>query len=482
MTAQSTPHFVNRDNEIRRIITIVRSDIRKSTLINAPSGFGKSALLEKVIEKLQGEHRDYAYALVSAHSIATIEEIARLFLQEFKIPESEDLPKNPGRELARCLNKRFFNSNTLDVNITRVVLIVDFDVFPEDINKIIVDFISDIRENLKHLEKSPKVDLIVAGKILKTVELLSYPELVTLSPLTYEHVYATAAQYLRGHHSQAISEAAAHVFYLTGGHPQCMAALLNALADSRDAPDIYFDPKSNRQHWDTQIQPVFEKVEREIPSNLSDFADVITALSVYRYLDNAILTNHCDSYPLTGCPTCEDLKQKLTAAYIYPTNNRGVYLCDGVYRRLLTIKLRYEQPERLRTLCETSATRCLEKIATANEPKLWALEYLFQRLQVLSLEPLEDAADRQAALEGFLFDEVKQVVDALYQHQRNWHDFTELVALVTQQLSQPSESDQMGHWELSFLFNYVFREKAYNEELIRKLTHALEQERDRYRS
>ncbi len=477
-----TIHFANRKEEIRQIIELADPRLKRPIYVSAPAGFGKSALLCEVADRF--EKKNYDCAMVKANRHTSIYQLidalsADLGLQADLSVQPAPIKMTPGELLISRWKKRYEEQIIAKEPLPGLVILVDFDDIPaKSLTDVLTGrFINDCWDNLRDLQDPPHVLLILAGRALETLGLPNNPEPIMLTPFTYKAVKETAQLYLPRHKEIDRAKAAAHVLYLTGGHPRCMAELLKQFGQHGLIADRYFAPEHCNHLWETVVRSAVDDFERELKEKLPNLYQVVEALCIFRYADYDILQAHCDTYCPQDCYDGEQLSDLLTQSYLF---TGGTYVSDGIGRQLVTIKLRYEHPDRLRALCTSAADMCLQQIREGTEPSMWALEYLFQRLQAITTTPLERADDRSAALDTYLHREVLLVVRAIHEVRPRWQNFRDLIQLIDEKLGD-ERSPQYGFWEFIFLFNYLFRADEYDNAPIRALRKALLAERDRYK-
>ena len=473
-------HFTNRKEEIWRIMEMADPRLMRPIYISAPAGFGKSALLQEMVDRFADKNYDCALVKVNHHTSIDllIDKLStQLGLRPDRIVQSASIKMTPGELLISRWIRRYEDRPLAETPLTGLVILIDFDDIP---TKSLTDdlagpFINACWDNLKDLSNPPHVLLIMAGRALETLDLPSNPEIMVLTLFTYKSVKEMTQLYFPRRRKADLAKAAAHVLYLTGGHPGCMAELLKQFGQQGLAADRYFTPESGNQLWNTVVRFAVDDFERELKAKLPNLYHVVEALCVFRYADDDILQAHCNAYHPQGHLDGEGLSDSLTQSYLF--TRRSIYISDGIGRQLVTIKLRYENPDHLRALCSSAADMCLQRIKDGIEPQMWALEYLFQRLQAMTTMRLERAADRREALLVYLHTEIPLVVKAIYEIHPRWRDFRDLILLIDEKLTD-ERSPQYGFWEFIFLFNYLFRAEEYDNTPIKLLRKALLAERD----
>jgi hypothetical protein len=343
-----------------------------------------------------------------------------------------------------------------------LVLLIDLGKRPSlKMKDLLEGFIPGVQDNLRTLEffatKHNRFRVILAGRSLAgRKEIASAPlpmKVLKLTPFDYKVVRDTARDYLPGYTENSVMQIAAHVMYLTGGHPGCMAHALEICKKTGFSPDYFL-----RFCAEDVLDAVWREVDNVRNDILLKLRKILDKLCVFHYLDYAILRRLIsgDSPVIQGYDSEYDLADELTGTYLLDWENR--LLRDDITRRLLAMRLRQEVgAEGFSSCCQQAQTICADYLQepTTQMPEMWAIEYLFQSLQQYT-DLIRDVAKRSRICQSFS-DEMRKALELLTDG-RN--------ARVEQNaLKQALDKD----WEFRFTVNYYLRKDRYSDEPYEKL-------------
>jgi hypothetical protein len=452
--------FINREDEIR---VLLDSHV-PYYLVDAPAGYGKTALLKRL--KSHFEERGWlcAYAAVKEHS-TLVEVVTSLaddlgatnFLNRALLPV-----QRLGIALVRCWGARV-------LNITGVILLIDFDKKPAPalFKEIVEKLIPVTQDNLKILNffrDGVKFRVILTGRHLvgrkevRTDKLRLQP--VLLKPFDYVVIRESARQYLTNHADDTVSQIAAHLIYLTGGHPGCVARALEMYRDSGLSPDLFVEFYS-QDICKNIVAPAINAIIKGFPESFPDFRSVVfERFGVLRYADHVIL-DYIAQDELSNIEGGYALEAKLLATYLFKRSGRLIH--SDAIRRLLVIQLRQESPHKFQKLCHWAQSMCENRLydPRVQAPEKWAVEYLFQALQQYAAH-IQDKKQREVARSTFFGEHLPKSLHLLTQA-RN------LPSQVLQEeinfLTYAMQSD----WEFQFVVNYYLRDTRYTNIPYRQL-------------
>ncbi|MCP4350709.1 MAG: hypothetical protein GY795_35015 [Desulfobacterales bacterium] len=314
--------------------------------------------------------------------------------------------------------------------------------------------------SLKIFESKQKsLRMILAGRYLATmevirnasIELVPYP----LSPFDYKIIWDSVSKYLNHESDSNTIQISAHLLYLTGGHPGCMAEVLQKYRDQGTPPDVFF-----KYLGKSTSERIVREISEDIRSGLLEYdkklAEIINYLTVFRYLDSTVLKHIIDANNLSWISNGYDLSLKLTATYLF---KREKYLVrDDIIRRLLVIQLRDSDPGQFSQNCQEAReifANLIQNLTMRNRER-WTIEYLFQSLQ-------KDAAiiqypeKREKLRETFLNKNVSEALQF----------FTDRDDILVERFREERDTliGMMDEdWEFCFTVNYYLREDEYNEQ------------------
>ncbi len=453
--------FANREDEIELILS---SSAPSYYLLDAPAGYGKTELMAELKRRLREQGWVCACAPVSDHS--SLLDVANTLAQELGIPLRLDPDtRQLGENLASALNRQRRE------NITQqgVALLIDLSKGPSfPIGDLLDEFIPGIQTGLRILEffatKYNRFRAVIAGRFLASREEVVSATLplkvLKLTPFDYDVVRDTAGNYLVGHSESSIGQISAHVTHLTGGHPGCMARMLEMYRESGLSPDGFLT--SYAEDIQSVVLREVENIRNDIRPELRRTLD---DLSVFRYLDYGLLRRLIsgDAPLIQGYESEYDLADKLTGTYLLDW--KGRLLRDDTTRRLLAIRLRQEVGmEAFSARCRQAQALCADHLRepTIQMPEMWAIEFMYQFLQQYA-EIIQTPQGRQEIRQSFFGETVPNALRLLVSN-RN--------AKVEQNaLKRALDTD----WEFRFTVNYFLRQDEYGDEPYRELQRRIDE-------
>ncbi|MDY6876879.1 MAG: hypothetical protein SWK90_11855 [Chloroflexota bacterium] len=455
------PHipFQNREDEIRDILSFFAPPY---ILLDAPAGYGKSVLLERLAERFteQEQEQEWKVAHVRLEEDDSLHQLVAMLAQRLGLKYS---PKGAdayrwGADLAGALKR-----NELEA-ITRngLVFLIDLEKKPAlNVLKDLLDqFIPAVQKSLRVLEffsiRHNRFRVVLAGRCLAgRTEATSHAiplSVRRLTPFDYSVVRETVRAIFAEHADAAVTQIAAHLMYLTGGHPGCLAHSLRKYEKVGCTPDDFLKFCS-AEVWSQIVRPVGRDVRDSVPQNL---CRVLDRLSVFRYLDYPLLDRLTGGEEpiVEGYDNGYDLADRLTGTYMMSWQGR--LLQDDITRRLLLARLRKENtsfPE----WCRQAQGICADHLQRPDtqSPEVWAIEYLYQILQEHA-GAVHDPRRRAAMRDIFFTTDVRknEVRKAL-----QWLVDGRQGRAEQQALNQALEAD----WEFRFTISYFLREKEYSD-------------------
>jgi hypothetical protein len=459
--------FTNREDEIRSLLD---SHAPPYSLVDAPAGYGKTELLKRLKSRFEERGWLCAYAAVKEHS--TLIEVVTSLADDLDVTSFVNRALSPvqclGSALVRCWGPRV-------PNITGLILLIDFDKKPAPalFEEIVEKLIPVTQDNLKILNffrNGVKFRVILTGRYLaaskeaRTDKLRLQP--VLLRPFDYVVIRESARQYLTNHADDTVSQIAAHLIYLTGGHPGCVAQALEMYRDSGLLPDP-FVTKYSQDIWRGIVAPAIDATIEGLPENFPDFREVVfDRFGILRYTDHTIL----DCIAQQGLSEIEDgytLEVKLLATYLFMRGGRLIH--DDIIRRLLAIQLRQKPADRFQALCHWARSMCENRLRDprVQGPEKWAVEYLFQSLQQYAPH-IQDKEQREVARHTFFREDVAHVLDLLTQAR-------DLPPQIWQEEIKALRGAMQPDWEFQFVVNYYLRESQYNDAPYQQLQAQIDQ-------
>jgi hypothetical protein len=304
--------------------------------------------------------------------------------------------------------------------------------------------------------------VIVAGRYLAV-----RPELKTglpvkslaLSTFDYEIIREFVAKQLAGFHPSTVAQLAAHIMYLTGGHPGCIDEAVRLFKTHGGSPDDFFDNFAQRI-WTTWVAPAARSMLDEMPDQEADFLDTLAILAVFRQLDHIVLRHIIADFDIQGFSDEYDLAGRLTATYIYTFKDR--LFRDDMIRRLFSLRQWLpglwadEADETYAGRCQTALAICKKRFQekSIERSEKWTIEYMYQSLQQYAPK-VQDPEKRCQIRRHFFEEALPQALD-IFIIDRDIQ--TNDLEAEKHALLQALDED----WEFQFTINYYTREDQYN--------------------
>lgn len=453
--------FTNRHDELQLLLS---SYAPAYHLIDAPAGYGKSSLLNRLKEQFSEQGWAAAYISVNPKSSLTTisQEIADAIAVDHRFEINPRLPA--ATRLGSVLN--LFWQTKGEGEKKGIVFLIDIEpTTPLSlVQKIQEDWIPYISESLKSLEFFRKnhnpFRVVIAGRYLTSTNTAApaYPtKIMRLSTFTYEVVRDSTQQYLQGFAAETINDLTAHLFYLTGGHPGCVTEALQIYRTTLLPPDVFIQQQSG-QIWEEVVCGYVD----DVWATISEHSEVLDKLSLFRYMDYVVLQAFVQQYSL-GVDAYQ-LSDLLTGRYLLDWDGR--FLKDDIIRRLLAIKLRQSGAEFVAH--SQQAQEIYKQYITSQMtmgPERWTIEYLFTILHGNSQE-IHDAAFRENLSRQFFERDVPEALSLLVEGRniprRQWRAEKEAICRMLQQ-----------DWEFQFTVNYYLRNSHYSNEPYQQLQQSI---------
>jgi hypothetical protein len=443
--------FVNRLDEIGQITS---SYAPPYYLVDAPAGYGKTRLLLE--SKHWFETQSWRCAYVEVNENDSLSTVTDKLARELSVDFAQTDPfLSLGNRLGGAILRNW------DTSRKSLVLFIDMTKKPclPTFAELIQRFIFDMENTLKeHLSLEPLFRVIIAGRyIAAQYEELESPKIpravLSLGTFDFNVVKLSIAKYLD---RPDVDDLSAHLVYLTGGHPGCVAHILEMYR--KQAWNIDDLLKFEQRIWDGDsyigqgIKDVIREVVNEIPSS-SDFRNLIIQLSIFRYLDTVSLRHFLEqsSTTLTDASAFAD---QLTATYLFRRHKR--WISDDIARRLLVLWLRHDPTYQFGQLCEDAKAWCISRLSDPRQPEreVWFVEYLFQCLQCYARAIL--TVENRKRISSTFWKENVLIALQTYFGIETYDDIDVEKGVLIDRIKDD--------WEFKFTVNYYLRENCYLEQ------------------
>lgn len=421
-SAESSIHvpFGNREYEITEMLS---SSAPAYYLIDAPEGYGKTELLKTLQPHF--EEQDWRNAYVSLDQSQDISHLTRLLANKLRLILWEQTTPLPwGWRLSGVLRSQW-NKNPKK----GLVFLIDLaeNPSPTFIQELLSTFIPSVEKGLRALNffknKTNRFRVILAGRYLAArPEVRNFSlKVLRLVPFEHQELQNSARDYLTGYGEDIIHELSAHLFYFTGGHPGCMAHILQLYKEQGLAPELLFMTPIHETIW-LHVLTAAKQIRDGLRESYPNDYNKIDQLTVFRYMDYPILNQLVEEGIIIGPRDGYDLADDLTITYLFDWEGR--FLLNNITRRILTILLRKESPNDFRSGCELAREMCATRLQQANVqgPEKLTIEYLFQSLQQHAntiQEPSQREAIRLQFFEQDLSDALKKFIPDRHIDYRN---------------------------------------------------------------
>jgi hypothetical protein len=269
---------------------------------------------------------------------------------------------------------------------------------------------------------------------------------MNIQPFDFPVVRQTVGMYAKAVNKPAYSnnkvEIASHLMYLTGGHPACMAEILEKYSLAIEPGEYLL--KNEDEIYGSILSPRVSDIQDHIPANLQSIFD---ALSPIRRFNPKLLRYFIMQRLIEWSGSTYELASRLTGTYLI-TRRKG-FLQDDIARRLLATQLLRKHKNRYAEICKAGSDfydKELQQVGVSR-PDIVALERLFQCAQRSSLS---DSPQKEKEEEVFSY--VPELLELLSARPDNH--------AVVRSFREELESD----WEFRFFFNYWLRDDGYDDD------------------
>lgn len=443
--------FVNRDEELAEACVKYASPF---ILFDAPSGYGKTELLQAIHRKQFSDHwicisitlgRETRTALDVINMIAAQVQpgltIATLSLE------------NMSYYLAGALRQQLLNRNA-----EGVLLLLDNveELVSTDIEPFLNLFLYGLHTALFGINFRVRV----AGRYVAsswdfqdwTKRRINF-HIVMLRPFLFQYVKDTVRAFFPA--QKELDLRSAYLMQLTGGHPGCMSKIMDLMDFDHSVVDTFIE---NDQLYKNIVLAVAYEIREAIPEFLREIFDV---LSVFRKYNYRILRRVIEEGLIVYEGEVDELEKELISTRLV-VRKQG-FVQDEIVRRLLANRLQWEEPERFLQVCEIARDIYEECLRDGlSRPEYLAVEWLFQEMHIRYYKAggvfrLRENSREEMYRVGGPVEEVVRLLVSRPEGNDAQADFRNLII-------------GAEDWEFQFTVNFFLRKDSYNNQPYEELS------------
>ena len=443
-TSRRVP-FVNQEDTIEIILSSHSSSYH---ILDAPAGYGKTALLQEFQQRLA---KEYCCAYLAIDGENTWLDLLKDLFVAFQLGQQS--PDERPEKLTATIGTHLKDARKRGAK-KGVVILLDFGKLDKTLSARrmveVLDFIRRLQRSLTNdvfFRSTPSsFRVVLAGRCLaglgeiKTCKLPFRPHKLHL--FSYNVLHNVAQTYLSNIDDHERDDISAHIMALSGGHPGCMAALLEKYREGCLPSEEFLNEYA--QEIQTITTQTIDQVHHDVPEEL---LEVMVKLSPCRKFNPKFL-KECMHRELIAEADEYDLEDKLTNAYLII--RKDGFLQDDITRRMLSRYLLQKDRHTLVEMCRVARDIYTQLLPTSIRPDLLIIEFLYQELQIGYYRNPEQTKERRKELAVNFWTFVPQYLNQLV----DGRDVREIMTIFTDSL----END----WEFQFTLNYFSREDAYS--------------------
>jgi hypothetical protein len=454
----STVHFINREYELEQAFL---PEASTCLIYGAPAGYGKTKLFE-VIEQRYFREKWLTLPIHIPHAAVSAAELLGVLVNW--LGYDNHIPTNSS-DLQWAINNAISEIIHIKPRIKGIALLVDGIEHLDDtqIEVLLQSFVLplQVRSNNESLD----FRFHLAGRRVDhcfqvfTRQGLSY-RTISMSPFRFKSVRETVKKYMPAQ-KDTPDLYAAYLMFVTGGHPGCMAEVLNLIGATSDVELAFHNAQPQ---IDAIVEGVLEKILQSISEDLQKH---FLTLSIYRCYDLRLLEKMQQIEVLPPEPDFVKLEEKLPFTYLVERGREWDYsfLRDGVVRRLLALKVMKEPDGGFLKRCQQARQIYKNAIEEYDElTYVMVLEALYQELHCRYFATMQGLSDRIALSEEFfrpggILDQYLMKLKT----KKYWQNMKKALERLL------ADADQNGEWEFQFIIDFYLRQSDFNDDPYQQL-------------
>ncbi len=433
-------------------------------LFDAPAGYGKTELLWEI------ELRDLlegwiCYYIQAAQTSVTAYDLAQTLANSANLsrylPTHSDLGPTSGIIAVMLKEKvKLARAQGLVLLIDSIERLSDRErnSFRDQFLKSLISAFTDHADN----KQGPGLRIVLAGRYAspewKQTDWTFPLEVKPLKPFNYDIVLIAIDRSRWKNRQSDLKSWAAHLMYVTGGHPGCIAESLPLMQSQQSIEDHFI---SHRELYRDVVLPTINEVRGSIPKHLQDIFD---RLSVFRRYNVRLLRKMIDMGVISYGNDAVNLERELTSTYL--VNRRNKFIQDEIVRRLLVIRLGWTDSNLFLQLCEQARNIYRSDLEGRNtDPENIMVEAIYQELQLAYYQSKQDSEERGRLRRDFLGE--NGVVERYIRTLAAKSDLEDIKSNLKELL--------IGDWEFRFAVNFFLRSDRYTDEPFEVLMRYIDQ-------